>query len=81
MTARHCYDCAQVTSGDCGKHGPDTNYNQAIQRGDARFLILTSEQAAYISDVVNADLERAASLGADNTVALGESVLEQLEKK
>jgi hypothetical protein len=64
----------------------DTNYNQAIQRGDARFLILTSDQAAYIKNLVTLDLGDIASMTEQDeddvqSAALGESVLEQLEKR
>lgn len=83
MTPPFCRACHESTAGDCGGHfaAPNTNYNQAIQRGDARFLILTSDQAAYIERLIRNQLQVAHDQGWNEMIALGESVLEQLEKR
>ncbi len=62
----------------------DTNYNAAVERGDARFLILTLDQAEYIRHLVRDNIDDwkdAAEECDDVMIALGESVLEQLEKR
>ncbi|KKK79357.1 hypothetical protein LCGC14_2834330 [marine sediment metagenome] len=61
----------------------DTDINEAVERGDARFLILTTDQAEYIAQLIKDNLADWNESGDNDdehasATALGASVLEQL---